>query len=96
MLRQLLNQAQVSTGSTSQNSKLPTAAMAQTGIISQAFLSKSLQADCWIVDTGAFDHMTGSMEVFEKYDRCNNLFSAWVAEGKMSPTVGRGWFVYRI
>ena len=90
ILRQLLNQTKVSTGSESQNSKIPNAAMAQTGKISQTFLSKSQQAGCWIVDTGASDHVTGSMNVFEDYDKCKSKINVWVADGKMSPAVGKG------
>jgi len=64
--------------------------MAQTGKISQTFLSRSQPAGYWIVDTGASDHMTGSMNVLEDYDKCNSKINVWVADGKMSPAVGKG------
>lgn len=71
-----------------QNSKTPTAPMAQTCTISHAFLSKSHQPNCWIMDTGASDHMIESMEFFDDYTKYHNRTNAWVEDGKPSPAVG--------
>lgn len=90
LLRQFLHQTKLQNSADGQNSKSPTAAMAQTGTISQTLLSMSQQPNCWIVDTGASDHMTGSMEVFDDYTNCHNKINVWVADGKTSPAVGQG------
>ena len=34
--------------------------------------------------------MTRSMNVLEDYDKCNSRINVWVADGKMSPAVGKG------
>lgn len=90
LLRQFLHQTKLQNSADDQNSKSHTAAMAQTGTISQTLLSMSQQPNCWIVDTGASDHMTGSMEVFDDYTNCHNKINVWVADGKTSPAVGQG------
>jgi hypothetical protein len=55
-----------------------------------AQIGKTHLENCSIVDTGASDHMIGSLDMFDEYDKCKEPINVWAADGKVSPAIGRG------
>jgi len=51
-------------------------------------LSKLLSTDDWIVDTGASDHMTGSLHGLLDYKRCDGSIKVTMADGTISCAKG--------
>lgn len=64
--------------STSQNSIAP---MVHIG----NFLSKTIYANCWMVDTRASNHLTGSMEKMVNHIKCDGSLKVSLANGETSP-----------
>ena len=44
----------------------------------------------WIIDSGAFDHMTGQSQLFHSYFTSSGLNKVRIANSSFSPIVGKG------
>ena len=77
--------------SNSNLSGAPKASLAQTGSKSKAlschFPSYSTP---WIIDSGAFDHMTSFSNLFHNYNPCSGNEQIRIADGSYSIVVGKG------
>lgn len=60
------------------------------GIVYDCYLSKLLNKNDWIVDTGASDHMTGSLCGMMDYKRCEKNIRVTMADGAISHVEGEG------
>ena len=45
----------------------------------------------WIVDLGAFVHMTGGAIIFQNYTPCSRDYMVCIADGSLSKVVGTGY-----
>ena len=45
----------------------------------------------WIVDSGAFDHITGDATIFQNYTPCSKDYTVHIADGSLSKVVGTGF-----
>ena len=53
-----------------------------------ALNAKKKRTRPWIVDSGASDHMTGDVNVFDTYDPCSSNYFVSIADGLLSKVVG--------
>ena len=53
-------------------------------------MSKRLPKDVWIIDTGASDHMSNSMDCLTEYRPCKTLIEISIADGTISLALGFG------
>ncbi|PON70009.1 LOW QUALITY PROTEIN: hypothetical protein PanWU01x14_084730 [Parasponia andersonii] len=70
-----------------------TGTIAQKGNFLRALNAKCEQNSMWIVDSGAFDHMTGDETLFHSYSPSHGNFSARIADGTLSQVAGTGSIV---
>ena len=52
--------------------------------------AKQVPSECWIIDSGASDHMTGDVSVFTTYTPCHNHLNIRIADGSLSKVAGIG------
>ena len=52
-------------------------------------LSCRFKSTPWIIDSGAFDHMTNSLNMFESYSPCPGNKKVWIADDNFSPIAGK-------
>ena len=70
-------------------SGIPSVSLAQTGSAPNAF-SCCFNSTPWIIDFGAFDHMTSFSNLFSTYSPCFGSENIRIADGSFSPIVGKG------
>ncbi|KAI5410582.1 hypothetical protein KIW84_055916 [Lathyrus oleraceus] len=61
-----------------------TATVAQKGIVLHALNISKGKQNSWIIDSGASDHMTGDLAVFDSYSPCQNNLTIRIADGTLS------------
>lgn len=71
-------------------SSKPTTSVAQRGNIRHSLLSKKLGENLWIVDIGASDHVTGSIDTLSTYGACDRNINISVGNGIVSLAIGQG------
>ena len=49
----------------------PTVSLATKGNIAYSFISERIPTSSWIIDTGASDHMTGSLNLLSNFESCD-------------------------
>lgn len=59
-------------------------------VIAQGMKPHQTQSNLWIIDTGATNHMTGASNLFTSYTPSSGKDKVRVADGSMSPIIGRG------
>ena len=64
--------------------------MAQQGNFVMAFNARKNNTQSWIIDSGASDHMTWDIIVFNNYTPCYNNSTIRIADGIVSKVVGTG------
>ena len=74
----------------------PIVSVAQKGNLKYSLLFRKLNGSCWVVDTVAFDHMTGSTTTFNQLQPSDKELIVLMADGTMSSIMGQGnvcvWF----
>ena len=68
---------------------VPSVSVAHTGNKFYA-LSCQFKSAPWIIDSGASDHMTNSLHLFETFSPCPENKKVRIADGNFSPIVGKG------
>ena len=69
-------------------SDTPSVSTAHTGNELYA-LSCHFKSTPWIIDSGAYDHMTNSLNMFESYSPCPGNKKVWIADDNFSPIAGK-------
>jgi len=64
--------------------------LAKQGNICYSLLSKRSSTNGWIVDMGATDHMTGSLETLSNFEPVNQEITVLLADGSKSSAQGKG------
>ena len=64
--------------------------LAHSGNQLTALNAKQVPSECWIIDSGASDHMTGDVSVFTTYTPCHNHLNIRIADGSLSKVAGIG------
>ena len=54
------------------------------------YLSCHFKSTPWIIDSGAFDHMTNSSNIFESNSPCARNKKVRIADGNFSPIARKG------
>ncbi|KAI5436488.1 hypothetical protein KIW84_022835 [Lathyrus oleraceus] len=67
-----------------------TATVAQKGNLFHALNTSMGKQNSWIIDSGASDHMTGYLTVFDSYSPCQNNSTVRIADGTLSKVMGKG------
>ena len=62
----------------------------QSGKLYSAQKSFIFSKDPWIIDSGAFDHMTGGSNLFSSYVPCSNHTTVKIADGFLTPVARIG------
>ena len=62
----------------------PVVSLAKQGIPRHSLISFKFPIDCCIIDTGASDHMTGSLKVLSTYEPCDQDFPISMVDGTTS------------
>ena len=62
--------------------------LAQKGTLLTA-LSTMSHITPWIIDSGAFDHMTNAHHLFSTYSPCIGNLKVKIADGTLSPIAGK-------
>ena len=70
-------------------SGIPSVSMAHTGNELYALFCR-FKSTPWIIDSGAFDHMTNSSKIFESYSPCAGNKRVRIAHGNFSPIAIKG------
>lgn len=78
--KQLLNQTKIAKLETIEVPN-PTMSLAKQGTLNHSVISVKFPTDCWIIDTGALDHMTRSPEVLSTYEPCSQGLTIPMANG---------------
>ncbi|RVW57066.1 Retrovirus-related Pol polyprotein from transposon TNT 1-94 [Vitis vinifera] len=92
MLQKLLSpllSVQSQTGSSS-NQVIGSGTLAHKGNFLSAFTTGKKRKKPWIVDSGASDHMTGDVTIFDTYSSCPNNLTVRIADGSLSKVAGTG------
>ncbi|RVW43757.1 Retrovirus-related Pol polyprotein from transposon TNT 1-94 [Vitis vinifera] len=92
MLQKLLSpllSVQSQTGSSS-NQVIGSGTLAHKGNFLSAFTAGKKRKKPWIVDSGAFDHMTGDATIFDTYSSCPNNLTVRIVDGSLSKVAGTG------
>ena len=84
-LQKLLQQTLLSRGKPTSTAKIT-----QKGTFSHALNTSKGKRKSWIVDSGASDHMTGDITVFDNYSPCHDHSTVRIADGTLSKVVGKG------
>ena len=71
-----------------EGSLTPSIAMAQTGISSAFHVSTPF--DSWVIDSGATDHMLGTIQSFQSFADDKNLGKVKLANGTLTTISGKG------
>lgn len=87
MLHKLISQAY---SSSSALTVIGTGGVAQRGNISLALRAAQHSLNPYILDSGAFDHMTGDKQLFTSYSPCTNATTVRIADGSCSKVAGMG------
>ncbi|KAL9441801.1 hypothetical protein AB3S75_020326 [Citrus x aurantiifolia] len=69
------------------SSGIPSVSLAQTG--RNPIALSCLNSSPWIIDSGAFDHMTNSFHLFNTYSPCSGNQKIRIADGSFSPIAGK-------
>ena len=73
------------------SNNLSYAAISNTTMGTIALQGISLQLNIpWIIDSGAFDHMTGQSQLFHSYLPSSGLNNVRIVDGSFSPIAGKG------
>jgi len=67
-----------------------TTPVAQKGNMKYSLLSRKLNGSCWVIDTGAFDHMIGSTTTFNQLLPSDKELIVLMEDGTMSSIMGQG------
>ena len=82
-LRRIMSQMDASTGSST--------AFAHAGNATNSFTALYVDSQqLWIIDSGAFDHMTGLSTIFSSYTPCSGRDKVRTADGTFSSISGKG------
>ncbi|RVW23954.1 Retrovirus-related Pol polyprotein from transposon TNT 1-94 [Vitis vinifera] len=76
--------------SSSSNQVIGSRTLAHKGNFLSAFTAGKKRKKPWIVDSGAFDHMTGDATIFYTYSSCPNNLTIRIADGSLSKVAGIG------
>ena len=68
----------------------PAVSLAKTGNTSYSLLSQTSNSTSWIVDTGATDHMIGSLKILSNFELSGQGIAVIMADGTTSMAKGRG------
>ena len=68
---------------------VPSVSVAHTGNKFYA-ISCQFKSAPWIIDSGASDYMTNSLNLFETFSPCPEKKKVRIADGNFSPIVGKG------
>ena len=89
ILQQLLSQTKVTKSEATKGSN-PVVSLAKQGTPRLSSISFKVPIDCWIINTGALDHMTGSPEVLSAYKLCSQGLTISMANGTTVIAQGKG------
>jgi len=64
--------------------------LAKQGIPRRSLISFKFPMDCWLIDTGASDHMIGSIEVLSTFEPCSQGLTISMANDTIAIAQGRG------
>jgi hypothetical protein len=65
--------------------------LAHTGDLTTALNASATPSDdSWIIDSGAFDHMTSISSLFSSYNLCSSRENVRIANGSLSSVFGKG------
>ena len=84
------HQMETSQTGTSSNQVIGSGTLAHKGNSLSAFIVGKKRKKPWIVDSGAFDHMTGDATIFYTYSPCPNNLTVRIADGSLSKVAGTG------
>jgi len=94
LLRKLLSNTHLTKGPDTSTTN-PTVSIAQKGNMKDSFLSRKMNGNCWIVDIGAFDHMTDSMAIINKFQPSDKNLKVLMVDGVMSLVIMQSSLYYQ-
>ena len=89
-LQQLFGHISASTQPSQSPTEPPTSLLAHQGIFHSAHVVQNRKTKPWIVDSGASDHMTGDITLFQAYSPCTSHSAIRIADGSFSAVAGTG------
>ena len=89
-LQKLLNGAHIPKELDGPPATTSISSLAQRGKSVFSLTARGVSNSSWVVDTGASNHMTGSMAMFEKFQLENRDLSMLMADGTISSVKGKG------
>lgn len=89
LLQQLLSQTKVTKSENAEN-PTPMVSLATKGNIAYSLISQRIPTNSWIIDTGASDHLTGSLNLFSNFESCDKPISVSMDDGTISFAKGKG------
>lgn len=85
----MLSQTNVTKSKNSENPN-PTLSVARKDNDTYSLISQKFPTGCWIIDIGASDHMTGSLNMLSNYEPCDQNTNVLMADGTISLAKGKG------